>query len=175
MAKLVFACIALVVLARSGQAGPVEDCNQERDLGALIRGCTALIEQDPSVGALYHRRGVAYLRTHQYGQAIADLNKAVQAGLPRAYYDRGHAHFLLSSYDRAIEDFTRAIPRMPRSPDGYIARGCAYQAKGDPNGAIADFTRALHIDPKTPGHMSAVARPTPTVATLTALLRTIQS
>jgi tetratricopeptide (TPR) repeat protein len=104
----------------------------------------------PNLALAYHYRGVEYLKTNRYDEAIADLDRAIMlepVKLPAAYSDRGIAYRRKGDYAKAIADYTQAIQVWPDWHDWYFNRGLAYAANRQYDEAIADFGRALYYRP----------------------------
>jgi len=59
----------------------------------------------------YYQQGVNSYKKSEYGRAVADLSRAIEANpnFPEAYYHRGSAYDSKGEYERAISDYTRAI------------------------------------------------------------------
>jgi tetratricopeptide (TPR) repeat protein len=104
----------------------------------------------PNLALAYHYRGVEYLKTGRYDEAIADLDRAIMlepVKLPTAYSDRGIAYRKKGDYAQAIADYSEAIRLWPDWHDWYFNRGLAYAASHQYTDAIADFGRALYYRP----------------------------
>ena len=104
----------------------------------------------PNLALAYHYRGVEYLKSGRYDEAIADLDHAIQlepVKLPTAYSDRGIAYRKKGDYAKAIADYSEAIRVWPDWHDWYFNRGLAYAADHQYTEAIADFGRALYYRP----------------------------
>jgi tetratricopeptide (TPR) repeat protein len=134
-------------------AGPADDCNQIRDLGRQLRGCTAYI--DKGIGApenlatahlnranIYAQRGKPALAMKDYAAAMA-----LDPRNPLAPYNRGNLYFDAKRYELAIADYTRAIELDPQLALAFLNRGLAHQRLGDDVAAAKDYGRALVIDP----------------------------
>jgi tetratricopeptide (TPR) repeat protein len=108
-----------------------------------------------SLAALYNNRGIEYSGKHDYDDAIADYDLAIELD-PKyvlAYNNRGMTYAAKSNYNRAIADYSQAIlidplPKSATYINVYDNRGQAYAAKGDYEHAIADYNEAIRIDPK---------------------------
>jgi hypothetical protein len=88
----------VLLLARRWPTGPVEDCNQVRDLKRQLRGCTAYIKQ----------------------------GKAAPANLATAYINRANIYAQRRKYKLAFADYASAIAQDPRNPLIPYNRGNAY-------------------------------------------------
>src|SRR5262249_59778478 len=110
----------------------------------------------PSQSSAYEhlKRGEALAGAHQYDEAIAEYEQAIQlkADYAEAYNDRGFAYYLRGSKgstERAIADYTRAIALRPAYPKAFNNRGVAYMAGGYGGAkAVADFDPAIGLKPK---------------------------
>ena len=79
---------ALLLAASLAHAGPVDDCNQVRDLARQLRGCTAYIKQ----------------------------GKAAPENLATAYLNRANIYAQRGKYPLAFADYGSAIALDPRNP-----------------------------------------------------------
>ncbi|NQT07283.1 MAG: tetratricopeptide repeat protein, partial [Candidatus Omnitrophica bacterium] len=104
----------------------------------------------PSREAITHNeRGIAYVKTGEFDEAIAHLNVAIELDpkFAQAYTNRGLAYVKKGELDRAMEDFNKAIELNSSSVMAYNNRGGIYAMQAEYAQAIADFTRALELDP----------------------------
>jgi tetratricopeptide (TPR) repeat protein len=143
-------CLPLVVIASCAAAGPVEDCNNSRDMDLRIKGCTQFIQQskDPKQTAVgYIQRGEGYNAKKDYDRAITDYTTAIAKGGVDGYFKRANAYFSKKDYDRAIADYTSAIGKNAKNADAYYNRGNTYYVKKDYDRAVADYSKALPLLP----------------------------
>lgn len=86
---------------------------------AAIEHYTRALELEPNSQAVLSNRAFAYIRTEEYGSAIADASAAIAADpkLPKGYYRRGDANFALGHFKPALKDFQRAARLSPKDPD----------------------------------------------------------
>jgi tetratricopeptide (TPR) repeat protein len=100
--------------------------------------------------AAYLNRGIALSHARLFGQAVADLTRAIEHGavVPRAYLERARAHTHRGSLDEALEDLARALELDPRNALAYAYRGIVHRLRGNLNLALADLGQALRLDPK---------------------------
>jgi tetratricopeptide (TPR) repeat protein len=133
------------------------DAMRRQDYGKAIMFFTSAIQTGDltraNLALAYHYRGVEYLKTGRYDEAIADLDQAIMlepVKLPTAYSDRGIAYRKKGDYAKAIADYTQAIRLWPDWHDWYLNRGLAYAANNQYADAIADFGRALYYRPELP-------------------------
>ena len=142
---------AFLLGASLASAGPADDCNQVRDLGRQLRGCTAYI--DKGVGApenlatAYLNRANIYAQRGKHGLALGDYAAAMALDPrnPLAPYNRGNLYFDTKRYDLAIADYTRAVESMG-SWLAFLNRGLAHERLSDNVAAAKDYERALAID-----------------------------
>lgn len=119
----------------------------------LIQDFTAKIEAKQLEGGnVYYQRGLVYIRTKQYREAIQDFDAAMRLvpNSPPLYYNRGLANFALKDYDKALEDLAQAIKLKPDYMDAFNTRGLVYVEKQDYNAAVADYDQAIKLDDKLP-------------------------
>ncbi|HJU29923.1 MAG TPA: tetratricopeptide repeat protein [Hyphomicrobiaceae bacterium] len=146
------ACVVLMLGSGLAEAGPVQDCNDPRDPGRQLRGCSAYIRTgkgEPADRAVAHlNRANVYAQRGRYSQAFADYASALalDPANPLILYNRGNAYFDLKQYQRAAADFTRAVQLDPRFGLAYYNRGLALERLGDATAAAEDYRRALTFD-----------------------------
>jgi tetratricopeptide (TPR) repeat protein len=145
---------ALLFAASLADAGPVEDCNQVRDLKRQLRGCAAYIKQGKAAPAnlatAYINRANIYAQRRKYKLAFADYASAIAQDPrnPLIPYNRGNAYLETRRYQLAAADYTRAIKLDAKFALAYLNRGIAHEQRGDDKAAAKDYRRALAIDPK---------------------------
>ena len=92
--------------------------------------------------------GKAFLATGRYQEAIAHLEKALEAS-PKdigLQYDLAQAHLLLS------DQITQKIYQQnPHTHWRHLLKGQAYQIEGKLDLAIIEFNEALKLSPDLPG------------------------
>ena len=139
--------------ASLAHAGPVEDCNQTRDLKRQLRGCTAYIKQGKAtpenLATAYLNRANIYSQRGKYPLAFVNYAAAITLDPrnPLAPYNRGNAYLDTGQYELAIADYTRAIELDANFALAYLNRGIAYEQRGDTSAAARDYRQALAIDP----------------------------
>jgi tetratricopeptide (TPR) repeat protein len=144
---------ALLLGASLAHAGPVDDCNQVRDLNRQLRGCTAYIKQGTAapenLATAYLNRANIYAQRGKYPLAFADYASAIALDPrnPLAPYNRGNVYLDTRQYVPAIADYTRAIELDASFALAYLNRGIANEQLGDTNAAAEDYRQALAINP----------------------------
>jgi serine/threonine protein kinase len=98
----------------------------------------------------YNRRGLAYVSTRNYEQAIVDYTKAIELDTQsaEAYNNRSTAHLLMGNYGQAVTDCSRALELAPDFVVAYVNRGIAYTGLRDYEQALSDYSQALALTPK---------------------------
>lgn len=83
-------------------------------------------------------------RHYNYGDAIADLNKAIELAPQVAYlyYNRGNLHALSGDMPAAYEDFTRAIELAPELAEAWFNRGLVQLYMKDTRKGCIDLSKA---------------------------------
>jgi tetratricopeptide (TPR) repeat protein len=123
---------ALLLGASLAHAGPVDDCNQVRDLARQLRGCTAYIKQrtaaPTNLATAYLNRANIYSQRRKYQLAFADYASAMALDPrnPLTHYNRGNAYLDMGQYELAIADYTRAIELDAGFALAYLNRGIAH-------------------------------------------------
>ena len=116
----------------------------------LMLLCTAPFasaQSEPTYKDLYNK-GVQYFQAANYPQAVAWLNKAIEAdgSDPDAWYNRGVAKMMTGDYASAIGDFSQAIKLNPSFIDAYYNRGQAAARMNDPVSVVDDMNKVLEMD-----------------------------
>ncbi|MEW6348792.1 MAG: tetratricopeptide repeat protein [Thermodesulfobacteriota bacterium] len=118
-----------------------------------IKLLSRAIGMNPRNSRYYNDRGVAFKRSGNIEQAMADYSKALEIDphFGGALNNRGVALLLREDYDGAIQDFTRALETQRNDARLLGNRAMAYHKKGDVAKALADFEKAAvggNRDPK---------------------------
>ena len=104
---------------------------------------TVIKEIDPLLSTAYTNRGVAKFRLgiHRYGEALADLNTAIEINprITQAYYNRALVKKGLHWYEEALADLNTAIEINPQYIDAYLQRVVIKILLDRNEEAIADF------------------------------------
>jgi tetratricopeptide (TPR) repeat protein len=125
----------------------IADCDQCNDPDRSIRGCTRLIEKDPSDAVAYYNRGVAYDEEKDYDRAIADYTRVIEVHpQAAAYSNRGYAYTHKRDSDRAFADYASAVETDAGYADTYFNRGNAYDDIKDFDRAVVEYSKAIAID-----------------------------
>jgi tetratricopeptide (TPR) repeat protein len=134
--------------AGAAYAGPLEDCDQVRDIDRRIRGCTDRVRQFPKDATAFFNRGSAQLSRGNLDLAIADNTMVIQLdpAYAAAYYQRGIAYESREQYDQAIADFTKTVEINPRHGAAFDARARIYLKTDQPMLALRDAERAVSLD-----------------------------
>jgi tetratricopeptide (TPR) repeat protein len=134
-------------------AGPADDCNQVRDLGRQLRGCTAYIDKGGggpgNLSTAHLNRANVYAQRGKHALAIKDYAAAMalSPSNPLAPYNRGNLYFDMRRYELAVADYSRAIALDERFALAFLNRGLAHERLGDTAAAAKDYAQALAIDP----------------------------
>jgi serine/threonine protein kinase len=99
----------------------------------------------------YNKRGLAYVSTRNYEQAIVDYSKAIALDpeYAEAYNNRSTAHLLMENYGEAVADCQRALELAPDFVATYVNRGIAYTGLRLYEQALVDYNKALELAPQT--------------------------
>ena len=89
--------------------------------------------RNPEKSRLYLDKGIDYLYSSQFDEAIGFLDKAIQydANNYEAYYYRGCAYRNNFKEDKAFLDWSKAIEIKPDYPDPYFNIGLMYRRNND--------------------------------------------
>jgi tetratricopeptide (TPR) repeat protein/predicted aspartyl protease len=104
----------------------------------------------PAQAADLARRGSALAARRDFGPALADLSKAIEASPndPEFYYQRAGAYTASGQMDRALTDYDRVLTLKRDFLPAYIPRAEIELAKGDMPAAIADLEAVDRLAPK---------------------------
>ena len=93
--------------------------------------------------------GYAQLMTHQFVEALDNLDMAIHARkfFPKAYFARGAALYALEDYKRAIRNMEESIKMGLSEPLVFYSLGNAYVADGKLKDAIHSFSHTVKLDP----------------------------
>ena len=144
---------AFLLGASLASAGPADDCNQVRDPGRQLRGCTAYIDKGvggpENLATAYLNRANIYAQRGKHASALGDYAAAMALDPrnPLAPYNRGNLYFDTKRYELAIADYTRAVELDREFALAFLNRGLAHERLGDNAAAAQDYGRALEIDP----------------------------
>jgi tetratricopeptide (TPR) repeat protein len=144
-----------------------ESATAHRDLGFALaqrgrsneaqRSIQSALALDPTDPRAYEARSNAWRVVRKYGDAIADISKAIELDPSHYFYkSRGDANHDRGDDDSAIRDFSKAIELNPKWSGSYLSRGISLTAKGKLPDAIADLREAIKLDPKYPFNYNAL-------------------
>ena len=106
-----------------------------------------IILKYPSADLAYTNRGAIRKENHQFSQALADFNKAIQLGKNdfKAFANRGAVYSDLGQYDKAVIDYKKATSLNADNPELLASYGFALLQIGDFNGTIKTLNESLAI------------------------------
>lgn len=98
----------------------------------------------------YNKRGLAYVSTRNYEQAMVDFSKAIAIDpeYAEAYNNRSTAHLLMDNFGQAVVDCTQALNFAPNFVAAYVNRGIAYTGLREYEQALADYNKAIELAPQ---------------------------
>ncbi len=135
-----------------GTRGLVEKTDVVK-LAEAVEIYSELIEAKPEEGRLYTLRASAWWARGDEKRALADFDKAIEAGFraPHAYSSRGLFHAALGNHEKAVADFTQAIELGAEDATPYINRAAVYMTRQEFDLAVKDYTQAINIQPENAG------------------------
>ncbi len=101
----------------------------KKDWIAALEKYNIVLQQAPNCSQAYYGKGLLYLQSKQYQDAIVNFNLAIQ-NRPHsysAYCQRSHAYLELQNFRQALLDLTRAIELFPERPEAYFYRANLYR------------------------------------------------
>ena len=125
-----------------------EELFSKGQLGASIAAFTRAIRADPEFSDAYFDRGLAWLATKRWNDAIDDYDEALALDPERvaAYYNRAFAYSQLRRPQDAVSDYTEVVERDPENALAFANRGSMYIEMGLPGLALEDFDKAIGLD-----------------------------
>lgn len=110
---------------------------------------TEQLRRNPTSGAAYASRGIAWSEKGELENALADMTEAIRLDPTRAvtWNNRGHAWDQKGEHDNAIKDYSEAIRLKPDYAAAHANRALARLAAGSCADAIKDATEAIRLDP----------------------------
>jgi tetratricopeptide (TPR) repeat protein len=112
----------------------------------VLRLC---IQRFPSYAPAYGELGDLCIELGRYDEAVAILDRAVQAdpSYALAWLLKGQAHSARGQMKEAEEAFEEHDRRFPATGESEFHRGMFLQKKGEPKAALDHLRRALALDP----------------------------
>lgn len=103
-------------------------------------------ECNPKSYRAFNSLGNAHFRRAEFERSIPYFSRAIDLGLPWAYYNRANAYFELGRYEEALPDYDRAIAAFPQAASSYYNRGNAYLRLERYAEAIDSYDHTLALD-----------------------------
>ena len=168
MLKLALAgiCVLLLIVCGGGEGTRGPDTESEAALahfregeelfskgqmGASIAAFTKAIRADPEFSDAYFERGLAWLVTKRWNDAIDDYDEALvldPESVP-AYYNRAFAYSQIRRPQDAVSDYTEVVEAGPGERGGVLLTGAACTSGwGYLALALDDFDEAIGLDPE---------------------------
>jgi tetratricopeptide (TPR) repeat protein len=117
-------------------------------VSSAIYSFSCIVEQiNPSYVPGYMVRAALYTQQHDYEEAIADYNRAIElnAGLLAAYNNRGIVYAAQGEYELAMDDFNHVLGSDSGYVIAYNNRAVIYAIQGQYDQAISDLEQAISI------------------------------
>ncbi len=102
----------------------VAEENRSNDAAAMEQYAQS-IERDSSFVKAYNNRALILLRQNKAQEALAEINRAIQARDDYAigFITRGNVYEALGQNDAALADYARAMELTPQMPEALFNRG----------------------------------------------------
>ncbi len=130
-----------------------DDCAQQGDSEARVRGCTRVVEDQTetprSRSIAANLRGITYRDRGDNDRALADFNRSVRLDPTYAvpHNNLGSLFRGRGNLERAINEYTQAIALNPKYAFAYSNRGHARLDRRDTDRALADCEAAIELAP----------------------------
>jgi tetratricopeptide (TPR) repeat protein len=125
----------------------------KNDLDKAMEAYNQGIALNADNGELFFNRGITHDKKHQYAEAIADYQQALQY-LPAKKYQimsaRGYAYLMNKQYAEAVADFDVVLQLPDPTAELYHNRAIAKFNLKDYAGATKDLERAAQLAPEDP-------------------------
>ena len=133
-----------------GQAG--QAWMMAGDASRAFAATTMALTLNPLDADLLTDRSVALGTMRRYGEALADLDRAlaIDAERTEALTFRAAALRNLDRADEALTSVQRALVNAPENPEALLERGILRQLRNDSAGARTDWQRVVDLAPDTP-------------------------
>ncbi|MDX2204698.1 MAG: tetratricopeptide repeat protein [Hyphomicrobiaceae bacterium] len=147
--------LAVVALAGSASAGPLEDCTQARNGPVRLKGCSDVIAGsafgNEDKARAYRNRAALRLEAGAAADAVGDYTQALRLAAPDAgsLSGRARARIVAGDVAGALDDYNEAIRLAPQSASLHLGRAHAHYVRGNAEAAIADCSEALRINPSS--------------------------
>lgn len=162
---MVFPVAVLAALLITGCAsGNTENLDKGMDAIALLKYDEAQTYFDAALTAsedsrlVLRGKGIAYMGTMEYEQALSCFEEALQYGgyTPQDIdfdinYYMAVCYYKMGESEKAIERYNSILALRPKSVDAYFQRGVIYLEQGNEEMATADFESAIALDSKNYG------------------------
>ena len=125
----------------------------QADFAGAVSSYASAIKLAPDRGLLYLQRGLAFIQLGNFGQALADLDKALvldKANKLAILICRGKAQLGLNNEAKALSDFNEAIKIDGKASLAYIGRAETFLSQGEDDKSLKDLEEALKLDPMQP-------------------------
>ena len=117
-----------------------------------------MLKQNTDYAMAWHHRALMFLELGDTRQALADLDKAIQAGekwhanyhrdASMHHFHRGQLQMEQGDIDMAMMDFTKAIDIDKNNAGAHVELGKIHFTNGQLPTAVADIDHALALDPR---------------------------
>ena len=117
-----------------------------------------MLKQNTNYAMAWHHRALMFLELNDPRQALADLDKSIEAGekwhsayhhdASLHHFHRGQLQLQQGDVDMAMMDFTKALDIDKTNAGAHVELGHIHYNNGQLPTAIADIDHALAIDPR---------------------------
>jgi tetratricopeptide (TPR) repeat protein len=132
------------------QLGRYEEAIQNFDR-AILNKDNSIVNKNNKVA--YRGKGIAYFKSHNYGKAIEQFDKALamrelsDLNLDILYY-KGNSQAKAGLFDKAIETYSSILQEKQTDAYTYYSRAYAYRMRKEYEKSLADYDKAIKLDNK---------------------------
>jgi tetratricopeptide (TPR) repeat protein len=128
---------------------PEDAKHAEADFSKAIELYSLQISLDPKNTTAYMDRAYVYYEAGEYGQAIADLERALvlEPTSFRALVNRGLAYSALEQYSDAVDSYVQAVNVTDQNASAYYNLGVVYLELEDYEQALNAFSHVIKMRP----------------------------
>lgn len=149
MKKLKIALLLVALIAIGGMVGCKRNGSNDLPIDKRLEMLDAKIKKSPKDARLYYERGKVLMELHRMGQAIGDLQKAIQLDGDEAnYYTAlGDAYFSSGDAGKSYETLQKALSLEPKNLEALLKMSEITFYSKDYDRAMETLNKVTEQDP----------------------------